>query len=369
MRSENLMSAGGRGAVGMLLMLGLGAGCGGPVEPEAAPAVGEARQATRGFIPDLSVEEITRDSHYFKVRYCNWTSYGSDASFVISLRNELSGQTFTSGPMTMPASGACLWTGGITCGLVGMVCDEAGTLTATVDAQQEVVEAYEYNNALTVEFPQNLVRPDLVVEEVVRVGSAYRARYCNRGNSGHLASFYVDWRNGATSASYTPSTSYTVPAPGQCAWTEGVACFWVGSNCADTVSLSVSADASDSVSELDEGNNALVVDFTPSTALSDLTAADIWRDGDYFYVSYCNQGGGNSSARFTVKLTNLTTWQSFYAGTGAPYMVPAPGTCGVTDPIHCSAVGCGSVPLSAFVDNSFEVFESNESNNTLERSL
>lgn len=356
-----------RSAVGALLAvtLGLGSGCGAPVEPEAAPAVGEAVQATRGFLPDLTVAEITRDSTYFKVKYCNGTSYGTESGVVISLRNELTGDTYNSAPLSAPAPGACLWTGGMSCTHVGRECDEGGAVTAKVDALEQVTESYEFNNELTVMFPEDLVRPDLVVEEVIRTNSVYHARFCNRGNRWVWGSFGVDWVNRTTGANYTPSTMHDVPQPGQCAWSTGVVCTALGASCFSAESLRVTVDGTDIFPELDETNNTLFVDFTTDYALPDLTVGDIWRAGDFFHVSYCNRGSGTTSTGFTLRLANQTTGRSFVAGAGVPLTVPVPGRCGVTDAIDCSTVGCGSAQFNAFVDSGFMVFETNEGNNNL----
>ncbi|XXF78752.1 hypothetical protein P2318_03050 [Myxococcaceae bacterium GXIMD 01537] len=371
MRSERMSSKGrwGTEVAVLAVVLGLGAGCGGPVEPEAAPAVGAAEQATRGFLPDLTVTEITRDSTYFKVKYCNLNSYSADSSVVISLRNELTGASFNSVPLSAPAPGACLWTGGMSCTHVGMECDEGGTVTAKVDALEQVTESYEFNNELTVMFPEDMVRPDLVVEEVIRTNSVYHARFCNRGNRWVWGSFGVDWVNWKTGANYTPSTMHDVPQPGECAWSTGVYCTSLGASCYSAESLRVTVDGTDIFSELDETNNTLFVDFTPDYTLPDLTVGDIWRAGGSYYVSYCNRGSGTSATAFTLKVTNTATGRSFQPGPGLPLAVPPPGRCAVTDAIDCSILGCGSVRLNAYVDTTFNVFETNEGNNHLTLSL
>ncbi|MBZ4415366.1 hypothetical protein [Myxococcus sp. RHSTA-1-4] len=348
------------------------AGCGAVDGAPESPWVGEAEQATRGFLPDLTVEELSRDSTSYKVKFCNRSSYGSELTFTVRLTNELNGQSFQSNPLypySVPAPGTCIWTGGFSCGLVGAACNDFVTLTAQVDDTSNVTETYEYNNTMTVSFREHVVLPDLVVEEVVRTGAYLHARYCNHGTADTLSTFAMRLTNTATGQMHLTADTFAVPAQGTCAWTPGIPCSTVGSNCVDTLEVRVTADGAYVISEWSEVNNDAVARFTPSTALADLVVSDVWRQGSTYVVSYCNQGLGTSTTRFEVRLINRATGWPYQTPSYQPLPVPAPGECAQTASDACSVPGCWPGSMWATVDISGDVFEANEQNNHLYKTL
>lgn len=105
---------------------------------------------------DLRVAEISRNKPYYKIKFCNYGTDTDTAKFVLSLQNTTSGKTYTTPemyPYTVPAVGACAWTGGITCGLIGdSTCSADILVTATVDATNNVPETNEKNNMRSRDF-------------------------------------------------------------------------------------------------------------------------------------------------------------------------------------------------------------------------
>ncbi|MCY1019141.1 hypothetical protein [Pyxidicoccus sp. MSG2] len=357
------------GLGGLLLLaaaLSLQVACGAVDEAPEAPGLGVAEQATRGLLPDLTVEEISRSSGGFKARLCNRASHGSESTFTVLMTNDGTGSSFQTNPVypfSVPAPGTCIWTGGISCTQLGVGCKDFITLTVHVDDTNNVIETYEDNNTMTVSFREDPTLPDLTVEEVIRTTGAYHARYCNRGIVDSSATFAMRFRNVATGQSFDMTNPLTVPAQGTCAWTPQLPCIVVGSNCADTIDVQVTADVNGAVSEWSEVNNDAVAHFTPSYALPDLVVSNVWRQGSAYVVSYCNQGLGTSTLRFQLRLMNATSWWTYQTPSYAPLPVPAPGQCAQVETSTCLGPSCWPGSFWVTVDVSNDVFESNESNN------
>jgi len=108
-----------------------------------------------GPLPDLVVEDISRDTFYYRVQYCNRGSDTSTSTFLISITHVGTGASFESNPaypFSVPAVGTCTWTGGFTCSLIGPGCTASLTVLATVDTRNTVVESREDNNEYSVSF-------------------------------------------------------------------------------------------------------------------------------------------------------------------------------------------------------------------------
>lgn len=107
-------------------------------------------------LPDLTIRSITRDSHSYYINYCNIGKHSSPWSFVFRTLSVSTGLSFESNrlyPYSVPAPGTCETTGGLTCGLIGdTMCSLNGAVEAFIDSNNEVAEASETNNKLTVEF-------------------------------------------------------------------------------------------------------------------------------------------------------------------------------------------------------------------------
>ena len=104
--------------------------------------------------PDLTIRGITRDTNYYRVNYCNIGGSGAGGSaFAISLKNVSTGRMFTTeNVFNIPAANSCLWTGGITCGLIDSTCRDTIQVQGIVDANNTVPDFREDNNSYTIGF-------------------------------------------------------------------------------------------------------------------------------------------------------------------------------------------------------------------------
>ncbi len=337
---------------------------------ELAPQeVAEAREAlTR--LPDLAPLNITRDSYYFYVKYCNTGTSSSNSKFLIKLTNTATNQSFTSNsyyPYTVPAPGTCATTGGFTCGLIGDPnCSQCISVKATVDSSNVVKESRESNNGMT-----NVIGcldQDLTVRSITRDATYYYVTFCNTGTATSSAKILVKLTNTATNQSFTSNSNYpySIPAPGTCVTTGGFTCGLIGDTaCNECMSVQATVDSENTAPERNESNNTATQTF--GCNLPDLVATSITRSSTYYYVTFCNQGSASSDATFVVTTTNDTTGQSFTSNPYYPYSVPAPGTCVTTGGLTCGLIGDPQCNLkgavSAVVDSANTLVESSELNN------
>lgn len=115
--------------------------------------VQEAKTWCGSCLPELTVNEITRNNSYYYIQYCNWGGTSS-GTFGFSTRNVNTNQTFTSSAVyPVPPTGSCAWTGGLTCGLIGSNCQDVVTIESSVDGTSLVIEANEENNTKRRSFP------------------------------------------------------------------------------------------------------------------------------------------------------------------------------------------------------------------------
>lgn len=102
----------------------------------------------------------------------------------------------------------------------------------------------------------------------------------------------------------------------------------------------------------------------------DLVVEDITRDQSVYKVRYCNRGQGLSSAKMAIRFQNTTSQKTF--DTQATLSVPAPGQCLETGGITCALIGSNctdEVQLTATVDGTGVIPESNETNNSFSKSF
>lgn len=108
--------------------------------------------------PDLTVRDISRDAYYYKIKYCNEGNAISDDTFTILLTNLTDNKSFESNrlyPYLIPNPGACKWSGGFTCGLIGdPSCNEDIKVKAIVDHGNTVGEIDEDDNTHEEDFGQ-----------------------------------------------------------------------------------------------------------------------------------------------------------------------------------------------------------------------
>lgn len=128
--------------------------------PSTNPSVTGAQPTvtgTQATKPDLTIETITRDANYYRVRFCNTgaSPTATSGKFGIKIFNSSTGQTYSSPaqyPYDVPAAGSCVTSGGITCSLVGGTCTTDAVIIATLDPVNTVDEASETNNEKTQSF-------------------------------------------------------------------------------------------------------------------------------------------------------------------------------------------------------------------------
>jgi subtilase family serine protease len=223
---------------------------------------------------------------------------------------------------------------------------------------------------LPVTEPNEGAQPELTAQTITRDSSYYYVTYCNDGTGASSSTFTIKLTNTATDESFTsnPLDPFSVPAPGACATTGGFTCGLIGDpNCSQCVSVRASVDSDNGVAESDESDNDVTASI--GCTLTDLVPQSITRDSTYYYVSYCNNGAGTSDSKFTIKLTNTATNESFTSNPLYAFSVLAPGTCATTGGFTCGLIGdptCSlPITVSAHVDPDNTVLESDELNNAM----
>jgi hypothetical protein len=108
------------------------------------------------------------------------------------------------------------------------------------------------------------------------------------------------------------------------------------------------------------------VDADPGQ-VADLKADSITRDAPYYRVRYCNVGDATAEGMFRVRITNVSTSETFE--TPPFFAVPAPGECAETGGITCGLIGDTACNLRGdvfgFVDSSNAIPEGDETNNQI----
>jgi len=108
---------------------------------------------------------------------------------------------------------------------------------------------------------------------------------------------------------------------------------------------------------------------TPPPAVKpDLIPTAVRMDAPYLYVDVKNIGGRNlSDSQFTVRVTNVATGATFETNSLYPFNVPPPGGSMETGGITRGLIGltnCTTATIKVMVDDSNQIAESNEANNT-----
>jgi hypothetical protein len=102
-------------------------------------------------------------------------------------------------------------------------------------------------------------------------------------------------------------------------------------------------------------------------ALADLEATGITRGVSYYKVQYCNAGTIGGEGTFRVRITNVTSSETFETPPAFP--IPGPGACTETGGITCGLIGDPDCSLRGevfgFVDSSNAVVEADEANNQI----
>lgn len=125
---------------------------------------------------DLAINQITKDSYYYKVEYCNLGTESSPGDFLVKLINIETGQHFDGNYLyrfTVPGPGACVWTGGFTCGLIGNPgCSQNIQVRAEVDWEGRVAETNETNNYFNM-FISDYLKGDQTAQKIVNGTMTY----------------------------------------------------------------------------------------------------------------------------------------------------------------------------------------------------
>lgn len=112
-------------------------------------------------LPDLTVQDITRNSISYTIKYCNQgPGAGNGTLFSIKIGNGNTGQSFTSSPYSVPRPGACALSDSIACSLIGSNCTDSITVQAAVDSTNAIPEYNEFNNEMKKSF--SVIAPPII---------------------------------------------------------------------------------------------------------------------------------------------------------------------------------------------------------------
>lgn len=249
----------------------------------------------------------------------------------------------------------------------GVVQGNTYQAVATVDAFGSVYEDNELNNSLTTDvYVGQSPLPDLVVNNITydSVLRKVKVAYSNVGTNSASGTQQIK----VVANGYTQWIAASVPAPGGSAEASiASSYFYFVTN--STYSITAQADATYMINEAVESNNELVksVQITGGPSLPDLTITNLTLSGGYVRVQFRNTGASIGNQQFMVRLT-ATSGLGYYGYVTAPtpnvtytYTVPM-SYLGFYTPGNAYTV-------TATVDHSNVVVESNETNNSTSRFL
>jgi len=102
-------------------------------------------------LPDLIVEDIYYSDNSLKVKFCNIGKGVGSENFRIKLRNEITGQEFTSINrirLNIPKPGTCAIVEDFSPAVIGLLYGEGAKVSATIDWENRVSESNKTNNRL-----------------------------------------------------------------------------------------------------------------------------------------------------------------------------------------------------------------------------
>jgi hypothetical protein len=191
-----------------------------------------------------------------------------------------------------------------------------------VDPDNRVPETDEANNSLAKAFTLSPtptpLRPNLVVEDVLRDTTYYTVKICNRGQAAGTGSFLFKTTNVGTGQSYVSNAAYpyNIPAVNSCITTGGVTCSLIGGTCTTATNVKIDVDPDNRVVEANETDNSFTKAFSPSgaTVTSTPVSNDVWKQ------AFVNAEGTNMSSaaisQVTIKYATPTQWNNGCMGCG-----------------------------------------------------
>ncbi|MBN1374152.1 hypothetical protein JW962_02345 [Candidatus Dojkabacteria bacterium] len=121
------------------------------------------------------------------------------------------------------------------------------------------------------------------------------------------------------------------------------------------------------------GNNFIYVPEATEEQGVDLIVSGVSRNAYYYYIDFCNVGTSSSDGFLTLSIKNKETGVLFETNHHYPFSVPEPGTCMRTGSITRGVIGDNGgdqvMHIEASVDYRDTVIETNELNNTFEKSF
>ena len=142
----------------------------------------------------------------------------------------------------------------------------------------------------------------------------------------------------------------------------------------DTVPIASDTDVdtdADSDADTDADTDADAdadTDSDTALPLPDLVPTGITRDVNYYFVTFCNEGGP-SAEEFIIRLGDVNSGVTFDSNPLYPYAVPDPGFCVTTGGFTCGLIGdpecAANIDVMAGVDPSNTVLEADEANNEM----
>lgn len=146
-------------------------------------------------------------------------------------------------------------------------------IKAIVDNNQIISESDENNNTLTMSYTEtsdgeinNGLKPDLLIKDIYIENNLIKVKYCNGGgvpvdvNTFGVETFYIKVKANNkihTGTSDNSNYVFSVPAAGDCAYTDGLPIAFFNAQTGKEYSFLAMADHSQEVDELNENNNTL----------------------------------------------------------------------------------------------------------------
>ncbi|MBI2522213.1 MAG: hypothetical protein HYV97_17470 [Bdellovibrio sp.] len=305
----------------------------------------------------------------------------SDPYFFVKIRNQGGGTTYKSSYLRVCLNGYCLNNYVATPGAGAsnefsynksqfyVTSGGSYSVSATIDSTNLITEYLETNNSLseTLYFstPQEL--PDLIVEDILFQNGGIDVKIKNIGTGSANAPIKVQLSRPGTS--YAMVRSYTNSSYPLYTGTTRIVSFLVsdvGASGLSSVNLKASVDWDNSVNESNELNNDLSKTVTLEQLLPDLIVEDVFFEGTDVKVKIKNQGAAASSSAHYTRIYMNGYYNYIYSSTS----IPIGSSVTLSYPAaYFYLIQGQTYTATVNADSDGYVLESNESNNTLSKSL
>ena len=227
-------------------------------------------------------------------------------------------------------------------------------------------------------------KTDLVVNDIIYSDNSFYVKYCNQGQGTSNVKFAIKLSSSKCSNCNIiiggDSTRYTVPLLGECAISEAVGKNWFGVGTSNYVEMTIIVDSGGQIDESNENNNTLVktVVIGGTQGKPDLTFSNLTMDPTNPVVG--------QKVKFTYTVKNIGTaispgYYPLWTGNAGVYAGTSEDTssnCTWSGLNPSESGSCvefrrydnpGTFIVSWKIDPNNEIDESNENNNTLEKTI